>query len=89
MVPFQAPVVWFGGATVGWLVWGAQMGCIFWAKHWTIYPGTKNQPYHNQPSGASLCSVNRPWDETAALFVAKKIRGDIRRLGGVEGMGNW
>ena len=45
-------------------------------------PGPKNQPYHNQPSGASLCSVNRPWDGTAALFVATEIRGDIRRLGG-------
>ena len=44
--------------------------------------GPKNQPYHNQPSGASLCSVNRPWDKTAALFVATKIRRNIRRLGG-------
>jgi hypothetical protein len=21
--------------------------------NWTVYPGPKNQPYHNQPSGAS------------------------------------
>jgi hypothetical protein len=43
----------------------------------------------NQPSGASLCLANRPWDGTAALFVATEIRGNIRRLGGVEGMANW
>ena len=30
-----------------------------------------------------------PWDGTAALFVATEIRGNIRRLGGVEGMANW
>jgi len=30
-----------------------------------------------------------PWDGTAALFVATEIRGDIQRLGGVEGMANW
>jgi hypothetical protein len=48
-----------------------------------------NQPSHNQPSGASLCLVNRPWDGTAALFVSTEIGGNIRRLGGVEGIGNW
>ena len=26
--------------------------------------------------------MNRPWDGTAALFVAMEIRGNIRRLGG-------
>jgi hypothetical protein len=57
--------------------------------NWTIYPGPKIQPYHNQPSGASLCSVNRPWDGTAAMFVATEIRGNIRRLREVEGMANW
>ena len=30
-----------------------------------------------------------PWDGTVALFVATEIRGNIRRLGGVEGMANW
>ncbi len=29
-----------------------------------------------------------PWDRTAALFVATEIRGNIRRLRGVEGMGH-
>ena len=57
--------------------------------NWTVYPGPKNQPYHNQPSEASLCLANRPWDGTAALFVATEIRGNIQRLGGLEGMGNW
>ena len=33
--------------------------------------------------------VNRPWDGTAALFVTTEIRGNIRRLRGVEGMANW
>ena len=33
--------------------------------------------------------ANRPGDGTAALFVATKIRGNIRRLRGVEGMANW
>jgi hypothetical protein len=23
--------------------------------NWTVYPGRKNQPYHSQPSGSSLC----------------------------------
>ena len=32
-------------------------------------PVPKNQPYHNQPPGASLSSTNRLWDGTAALFV--------------------
>jgi len=50
---------------------------------------SKNQPYQNQPSGASLCSANRPWDGTAALFVATDIGGNIQRLRGVEGMANW
>ena len=50
--------------------------------NWTVYLGPKNQPYHNQPSEASLCSANRPGDGTAALFVATEIRGNIRRLGG-------
>ncbi len=50
---------------------------------------SKNQPYHNQPSGASLCSANWPWDGTAALFVATEIGGNIQRTRGVEGMGNW
>jgi len=57
--------------------------------NWTVYSGQKNQPYHNQVSEASLCSVNRPWDGTAALLVAKKIMGKFQRLEGVEGMGNW
>ena len=57
--------------------------------NWTLYPGPKNQPYHNQLSGASLCLANRPGDGTAALFVATEIKGNIRRLGGVEGMANW
>ena len=52
-------------------------------------PAEKNQPYHNQPPGASLWSANRPWDGTTALFVATELRGNIRRLGGVEGMANW
>jgi len=30
-----------------------------------------------------------PWDGTAALFVATEMRGNISRLGGVEGMANW
>ena len=33
--------------------------------------------------------ANRPWDRTAALFVETEIRGNIRRLGGLEGMANW
>ncbi len=57
--------------------------------NWTVYPGQKNRSYHNQASEASLCSVNRPWDGTAAMFVATEIRGNIRRLGVVKGMGNW
>jgi len=52
-------------------------------------PVQNYQPYHNQPSGASLCSVNWPWDRTGTLFVATKIRGNIRCLGGMEGMANW
>jgi hypothetical protein len=32
---------------------------------------------------------NRPWDGTAALFVATDIKGNIQCLGGVEGMANW
>jgi hypothetical protein len=32
-------------------------------------PVQKNQPYHNQPPGASLCLANWPWDGAAALFV--------------------
>ena len=32
---------------------------------------------------------NRPWDRTAALFVATEIGWNIRRLRGVEGMANW
>ena len=40
-------------------------------------PVQKNQPYHNQPSGASLCSANWPWGGTAALFVATEIGGNI------------
>ncbi len=58
-------------------------------QNWTVYPSPKNQPYHNQPLGASLCSANQPWDGTVALFVATKIMGKIWRLGGVEGMANW
>ena len=42
-----------------------------------------------QPSEASLCSANRPWDGTAALFVATEIRGNIQRSRGVEDMANW
>jgi hypothetical protein len=57
--------------------------------NWTVYPGQKNQLCHNQPSGASLWSENRSWDGTAALFVATDIKGNIRRLGGVEGKANW
>jgi len=57
--------------------------------NWTVYPGPKNQPYNNQPLGASLCSVNWPGDGTAALFVAMEIRGNIRRLVVGEGMANW
>ncbi len=48
--------------------------------NWTVYPGPKNQPYHNQPSGASLCSANRPWDGTAALLMATEIRGENSTL---------
>jgi hypothetical protein len=57
--------------------------------NFTVYPGPKNQPYHNQLSGASLCSANWPWDGTAALFVATEIMGNNQRLGGVKGMANW
>jgi hypothetical protein len=58
--------------------------------NWTVYPGPKIQPYHNQSSGASLCSVNRPWEcGTAALFVATESMGNIWHLRGVEGMANW
>jgi hypothetical protein len=57
--------------------------------NWTVYLSQKNQPCHNQLLGASLWSKNRPWDGTAALFVATDIKGNIRRLGGVEGMANW
>jgi hypothetical protein len=35
-----------------------------------------------------LCSV-WPGDGTAALFVPTEIRGNIRRLRGVEAMANW
>jgi hypothetical protein len=42
-----------------------------------------------KPSGVSLCSANRPWDGTAALFVATKIGGNIRGLRGVEDLANW
>jgi len=39
--------------------------------------------------GGLFVLANRPWDRTAALFVVTEIRGNIRRLGGVEGMANW
>ncbi len=45
--------------------------------NWTVYSGPKNQPYNNQPSGASLCSVNRPWDGMAALFVATHFKSGM------------
>jgi hypothetical protein len=50
--------------------------------NWTVYPGPKNRPYHNQPAGTSLCSVNRPWDGTAALFVVTKLGGIFDAWGG-------
>jgi hypothetical protein len=41
--------------------------------------------------GGLFVLANRPWawDKTVALFVVMEIRGNIRRLGGVEGMANW
>jgi hypothetical protein len=57
--------------------------------NWTIYPGPKNQPYHNQPSGTFLCSANWSCKGKAAMFVATEIRGNIQRLVGEEGMTNW
>ena len=91
-----------GQGSGGTIYWGAYAGrnlagggvcypgrIAMGGPNWTVYSGPKNQPYNNQPSGASLCSVNRPWDGMAALFVATEIRGNIRRLGGVEGIGNW
>ena len=61
---------------------GRRGGLIPWPNHngrteLDRLSRSKNQPYHNQPSGASLCSANRPWDGTAALFVATEIRGNI------------
>ena len=39
--------------------------------------------------GGLFVLANRPLDRTMALFVVTEIKGNIRRLGGVEGMANW
>ena len=56
---------------------------VMGGPNWAIYPGPKNQPYHNQPLGASLCSANWTWDGAAALFVVTEIRGNIICLTGI------
>ena len=50
--------------------------------NWTVYPGPKNQPLHNQPLGASICLENWSWNGKAAMFVATEIRGNIQSLVG-------
>ena len=50
---------------------------------------TKNQPHHNQLSGASLCLANQLYKGKAAMFVTREIWGNIWRLVGGEGMTNW
>ena len=43
--------------------------------NWTIYPGQKSQPYHNQPSGASLCSAIGRGTERRPCLWQWKLRG--------------
>ena len=57
--------------------------------NWTVYPGQKNQPYHNQPLGAFLCLANRSCKGKVAMFVATEIKGNIQCFVGGEGMTNW
>ena len=50
---------------------------------------SKNSTMPQSTFGGLLMFGDRPGDGTAALFVGTEIRGDIQRLGGVEGIGNW
>ncbi len=59
---------------------GAQ---TIWVDEWY------NNKEHLSTVGSLFMFDDWPWDATAALFVATEIRGNIRRLGGVEGIGNW
>jgi len=56
--------------------------------NWTVYFSQKSTIPQSTVGGLFMFSY-WPWDGTAALFVATEIWGDIRRLGGVEGMANW
>jgi hypothetical protein len=53
---------------------------LFWPKKSTIPQSTV---------AGHFIFGDWPGDGMAALFVATEIRGDIRRLRGVEGMANW
>jgi hypothetical protein len=44
--------------------------------NWTVYPGRKNQPYHNQPSGASLCSAIGRGTERRPCLCRRQLRDD-------------
>ena len=60
--------------------WEDQIGPSILVQKSTISQSTE---------GGLFVLANWPWDRTAALLVATEIRGNIRRLGGLEGMGNW
>jgi hypothetical protein len=62
--------------TLAELRWEDQIGPSILVQKSTISQST---------DGGLFVLVNRPWDRTAALFVAMEIRGNIRRLGGGEG----
>ena len=77
-----------GRGSGGTVYWGAYSGRRYPGRiamggpNWTVYPCPKNQPYHNQPSGASECSANRPGDGTAACLWRRKLGGIFDSWGG-------
>jgi hypothetical protein len=60
--------------------WDDQIGPSILVQKSTISQST---------GGGLFVLANRPLDRTMALFVVTEIKGNIRRLGGVEAMANW
>ena len=50
--------------------------------NWTVYPGRKNQPCHNQPSRASLCSAIGRGTERRPCLCRQQLGGIFDAWGG-------
>ena len=50
--------------------------------NWTVYPGRKNQPYHNQPSVASLCLAIGHGTQRRPCLWQRKLWGIFHAWGG-------